>query len=80
MAPKGVALLGAMALLGWVWPCWSKPNSVQVGFEDSYMFMLCPVSQITYYCLLVNIQDSQLLLQHCVCLDTTMLHHDDKMV
>ena len=53
--PKKVALLGGVALLGWVWSCWRKPNSVQVGFEVSYTFMLCPVSQTTYYCLLVNI-------------------------
>ena len=27
-----------VALLEWVWPCWRKCVTVEVGFEVSYMF------------------------------------------
>ena len=30
---QGVALLGGVALLEWVWPCWKKCVTVWVGFE-----------------------------------------------
>lgn len=49
--PKGVALLGDMALLGWVKPCWRKCVTMEVGFEVSYMLRLYPVSQTTFCCL-----------------------------
>ena len=30
---QGVALLGSMALLVWVWPCWSRCVTVGMGFK-----------------------------------------------
>ena len=35
-----VALLGSLALLDQVWPCWRKCVTVQAGFEDSYAQVL----------------------------------------
>ena len=35
LGPWGVALLGGMALLEWVWPCWRKCVTVEAGFEVS---------------------------------------------
>ena len=34
--PKGIALLGGMALLEYIWPSWRKYVTVGVGFEVSY--------------------------------------------
>ena len=36
IGPQGVALLGGVALLEWVWPCWRKCVTVGAGFEVSY--------------------------------------------
>ena len=37
LGPRGVALLGGVALLEEVWPCWRKCVTVEVGFEVSYV-------------------------------------------
>ena len=37
-----MALLGGVALLEWVWPCWRKFITLRVGFEAP-MLKLCPV-------------------------------------
>ena len=33
LGPQEEALLGGVALLEWVWPCWRKGVTVGVGFE-----------------------------------------------
>lgn len=43
----------------------------------SPMLKLCPVRQFTSCCLLIKMSNSELLLQHQVCLQATMSHHDD---
>lgn len=34
---QGVALLGGMALLEWVWPYWSKCVTVGMGFNSLFL-------------------------------------------
>ena len=54
----GVALLGGMALLEWVWPCWRKCITLEVGFEGSYTQAMLSVN-IVHFLLSLD-QDGEL--------------------
>jgi hypothetical protein len=40
---QGVALFGDVALLEWVWPCWSRCVTVGVGFKTFILAAWKPV-------------------------------------
>ena len=50
-SPKEGALLGNVALVEGMWPCWWKCITIEVGFEVTYMFKPCPVWHTPSCCL-----------------------------
>jgi hypothetical protein len=65
-----MALLGGVALLEWMWPCWRKCVTVGVGF-DILLLVLGRQSSSAY--LQIKMQNFQLLVQHQVHLDAALL-------
>ena len=72
LGSQGMALLGGVALLEWVWPCWRKCVTVEVGFEVSYAQAM---PSVTHSLLLLPAdQDTELLAFPAPCLACKLPH------
>jgi len=67
--PQGVALFGGVALLEWMWPCWSKCVTVGVGFKT---LLLAAWKSVFHQQPSDEAVEAQLLLHHA-CLEAAML-------
>ncbi|EGV94063.1 hypothetical protein I79_000213 [Cricetulus griseus] len=63
MAPKGMVLLGGVALLELVWSCRRKYVFMKVGFEVSYLLKI--LSRMTVHFLLPSDQDVASTMSAC---------------